>query len=703
MRKFIKPIVLLFLVATNIASYASVIDTRTIAVLDLTTANSEASEAELFSIKHILKVAGLPFIVTNNVDTAIQYGMVIASSKLESGTLNTAAKNSLISYVSNGGTLIAPNVKDNYLFPLFGISAGSISDLHFEISFNMPLNDPAFRWLNDIMEQTISLGDAELYSTFLTTRSYSVSDAVAVAEYNDHTAAITKNNYGNGKTYALGFSFKNLILLYQTNHDESAQRVYSNGFEPSGDAVILFIKAICTETISNSVWLHTSPFNSKSTLMITHDVDARTSVDTMHYYADYENSIGVSATYLITTHYLDDGCMTDYFNPGNYSKVQYLLDKGHKLASHSVGHFGDFDNESVAPLGMLGNTQANYLPYDSCTSSPTSGSTVIGETEVSKNLLESLFGVPIRTFRAGYLCFNDKLINALDTLGYRYNTTLSAADVLTNFPFLSHKDRISSGALSNVWEIPMTISDVFQDNLMSLANYHEKEAIWLDVILRNKANYAPNVLLIHPTRVFKLWAEQDLLNQLPDDIMVCDLETYGDFWKSRDNITFTTTLENNVLTVIVPHTLLPLDSSISFIVDNGQDLTAILAKDDLGNPVEIIQSGWDDNGIILHFGYFPPILTSVDDKPGIDETSVSCYPNPFNEETTIEIWLKEKSITSVSIYNLTGQVIKSFGTETLQSGVYHYNWDAAELPSGIYLCEVNVGDKTIVKKIVLSR
>ena len=54
---------------------------------------------------------------------------------------------------------------------------------------------------------------------------------------------------------------------------------------------------------------------------------------------------------------------------------------------------------------------------------------------VSKKLLESNFGVQIKTFRAGYLCFNDKIINALDTTGYTNSTTLSAADILTNFPF----------------------------------------------------------------------------------------------------------------------------------------------------------------------------------------------------------------------------------------------------------------------------
>ncbi|MGE3823813.1 MAG: T9SS type A sorting domain-containing protein, partial [Bacteroidia bacterium] len=676
--------------------------TRTRADLDLTVNNSETSGGELFSITHILKVAGLPFIITSDVDTAIQYRVVIASSKLEEATLNTVEKDALISYVSNGGCLIAPMVRDSYLFSLFGISATDLTPEHFNISFDMSLNHPAFRWLNDSLEQTISLGDTSQFSEFLNTLSYEVSDAVSLAVYNDTTSAITTNTYGSGETYALGFPFKSLIAVNQTNRDYEAQRISSNGFEPGSDAVILLIKAICTKALSNAVWLHTSPYESRSTLMVTHDVDATTAFDTMQYYADYEHTIGLSATYMITTHYIDDGCMADYFKPANYPKVQYLLDKGHKLASHSVGHFVDFGNETIAPIGILGNTTSNYLPYDSCNASPTIGSTVLGETEVSKNLLEQIFGVTIHTFRAGHLAFNDKLTNALDTLGYQYNTTVSASDVLTNFPFQSYKDRVSIGSLSDIIEIPLTISDVFNDESISAENYHEKVAVWLDVILRNKANYAPNVLLIHPTRLFKLDAEQELIEQLSDDIMVCDFETYADFWKRRNEIEFQTQLSNDTLTVIIPNTLMPLDSAISFIVDNGQNLAMIKAQDNSGNPIAVIQSDWDDNGVIIHFDYYTPV-SIVPSNIAENETTLNCYPNPFTNEITVEVNVSSQSQVNLSIHNLMGNTIQNFNTETLYPGTHLYKWNPEYLASGIYICRLTVNNRTLFKKISFSK
>ncbi len=373
------------------------VNKRTIALLDLTIPNAETNDGELYSAKHCLKVAGLPFVVTSAVNIAIQYKVIVASSKFETFTFTTAEKDSLKSFVNRGGILIAPNIKDPYLFPVFGISSTTLTSTNYKIKFNMFLGDPSFRWLNDTMEQTISLGKTT-YTAVINSRKYNVSGALTLAEFGDGSTAITKYIYGNGVTYALGFSFKNLILTNQMNHDYDANRIYSNGFEPTSDAVILFLKGICIDHVPYSTWLHTSPYDSKSTLMITHDIDATTSYDTMSYYANYESSIGLSTTYLITTHYINDGALNNFYNTTNIPKVQYLMSKGHKIASHSVGHFTDFDDELVAPLGVLGNTAGNYLPYNGGVGFTTIGSTVLGETEVSKNLLEANLGVKDKNF-----------------------------------------------------------------------------------------------------------------------------------------------------------------------------------------------------------------------------------------------------------------------------------------------------------------
>lgn len=197
----------LFFLITTVSYAQNLSNKRTVALLDLTQKNGETSDAELFSAKHILKTAGIPFIITTNVNTAKNYGFIIASSKIETTTFTLLEKDSLINYVNKGGVLIAPNVKDSYFNSLFGISSNLNSNTRYTIKFNTFLNDPSFKWLNDTLEQTISLGRTT-YTSVINTRSYSTSGAVALANFDDNSTAITKKIIILGYLMRLDFHLK---------------------------------------------------------------------------------------------------------------------------------------------------------------------------------------------------------------------------------------------------------------------------------------------------------------------------------------------------------------------------------------------------------------------------------------------------------------------------------------------------------------
>jgi hypothetical protein len=596
--------------------------------------------------------------------------------------------------------LIAPNMKDPYFAQLFGISSNVSSSSRYSIKFNSFLNDPSFKWLNDTMEQTISLGRAT-YTAVINSRSYSLSGALSLAKFDDNTIAITKKTEVLGTTYALGFSLKNLIITNQQNLDYNANRIYSNGFEPTSDAIILFIKGIYVSHTKNAVWLHTSPYDSKTSLIITHDIDATSSYDTMQYYSDYENSLGIKASYFFTTHYVDDALLSDFYNLNTIPKIQDVLNKGHVAGSHSVGHFPDFDDESVFPLGNLGNNISSYLPYNFGSGSTTAGS-VLGETEVSKKILDSNFGLNIKTFRAGYLCFNDKIINALDTTGYSNSTTLSAADILTNFPFQQHKNRSTSGALSTVWEYPMTISDVFASNPITFANYPQKVAIWLDVIKRNLENNAPNVLLIHPTRIYKLTAEKDLISALPLGVFVTNMDQFADFWQKRNQTSFSSIVSNDSLLITIPSALLPLDPTVSFVINEGQDLDEIKAVDEFGNQIQIIQSPFNTNDVILHFATHPVVGIQEFNKVAKDDFYLNAFPNPANNNCKITFRVNQNSKVNVDVFDLYGNRNVLLENTMSAEGWQNIVFNTSTLAEGIYFYRVIIGETSVTKKLVVT-
>jgi hypothetical protein len=65
------------------------------------------------------------------------------------------------------------------------------------------------------------------------------------------------------------------------------------------------------------------------------------------------------------------------------------------------------------------------------------------------------------------------------------------------------------------------------------------------------------------------------------------------------------------------------------------------------------------------------------------------YPNPFNPSTTISFGLPVNSSVSLDVYNLIGEKVTSVYQGQLDAGNYEYNFDASNLPSGIYVYILN--------------
>ncbi len=94
-----------------------------------------------------------------------------------------------------------------------------------------------------------------------------------------------------------------------------------------------------------------------------------------------------------------------------------------------------------------------------------------------------------------------------------------------------------------------------------------------------------------------------------------------------------------------------------------------------------------------------------------NDSLVNAYPNPFNNQTTIQVDLsKFKTLKNISlkIFNIAGQVVKEFNYELNSSGKLKIVWDAknnsgATLSSGTYFFVANNGRSKIVRKLLLIK
>ncbi|MEE9449758.1 MAG: T9SS type A sorting domain-containing protein [Ignavibacteriaceae bacterium] len=79
------------------------------------------------------------------------------------------------------------------------------------------------------------------------------------------------------------------------------------------------------------------------------------------------------------------------------------------------------------------------------------------------------------------------------------------------------------------------------------------------------------------------------------------------------------------------------------------------------------------------------------------------YPNPFNPVTIIEFEILQDIEVKVVVYNLEGKEIEILHHGFLSSGVYKFEFDGSELPSGIYLYKVSTPQFTQTKKMILAK
>jgi len=79
------------------------------------------------------------------------------------------------------------------------------------------------------------------------------------------------------------------------------------------------------------------------------------------------------------------------------------------------------------------------------------------------------------------------------------------------------------------------------------------------------------------------------------------------------------------------------------------------------------------------------------------------YPNPFNPSTSISFSVAKKEHVSVSVFDITGKLVKTLVNGELESGNYSVQFNANELSSGIYLYRFISNSYTATRKMILIK
>ncbi|MBZ0203393.1 MAG: T9SS type A sorting domain-containing protein [Ignavibacteria bacterium] len=82
------------------------------------------------------------------------------------------------------------------------------------------------------------------------------------------------------------------------------------------------------------------------------------------------------------------------------------------------------------------------------------------------------------------------------------------------------------------------------------------------------------------------------------------------------------------------------------------------------------------------------------------------YPNPFNPSTKFRFQIpvvNGRDRSKLTIYDLLGKEVTTLVNENLAPGTYEVDWNASNYSSGIYYYQLNSGDLTESKKMILVK
>lgn len=79
---------------------------------------------------------------------------------------------------------------------------------------------------------------------------------------------------------------------------------------------------------------------------------------------------------------------------------------------------------------------------------------------------------------------------------------------------------------------------------------------------------------------------------------------------------------------------------------------------------------------------------------------IDTYPNPFNGNTRVELFMPESSNISLGVFDTVGNIVFDIASGYLSQGLHTFAIDGSNMASGIYLLKLKTDNRKLVKKLI---
>jgi hypothetical protein len=243
--------------------------------------------------------------------------------------------------------------------------------------------------------------------------------------------------------------------------------------------------------------------------------------------------------------------------------------------------------------------------------------------------------------------------------------------------------------------------DVWHLNISSAGN--EVHVIWKDQYGNNGGNnlrykYDDQVPLA-PTGLGITEGAYDHPQLDWDPNLEPDINNYK-IWKNEGNGWYYLNQTNNNSYLDITEIYCHLPTKLCWDVVGYRTVSYRITAVDLGsnesNPSDAAYANlidWDPNKIITDPKLNEPVEYSLAQN----------YPNPFNPTTTIYYSIKSIGLVTLKVFDMLGKEVASLVDSRKEPGNYSVEFNAANLPSGIYFYTLTSGKFMDTKKLILLK
>ena len=117
-----------------------------------------------------------------------------------------------------------------------------------------------------------------------------------------------------------------------------------------------------------------------------------------------------------------------------------------------------------------------------------------------------------------------------------------------------------------------------------------------------------------------------------------------------------------------------------------------------------LASGEDEEGSGARgTGASTAMAAKAGDAASVEAFGVEVYPNPAQGVATVALSVAEPSEVSVAVYDVLGRAVARLTEGRMEAGPHAFLFDAAALPSGVYVVRAVAGDAVATRRITVLR